>query len=46
VDALIVRARRWGKPEDFAGIAVYLAPDASAFNTGDWIIIDGDWQIS
>jgi NAD(P)-dependent dehydrogenase (short-subunit alcohol dehydrogenase family) len=39
-------AKRWGKPEDFAGIAVYLASDASTFHTGDWIIIDGGWQIS
>jgi NAD(P)-dependent dehydrogenase (short-subunit alcohol dehydrogenase family) len=38
-----VPQRRWGKPEDFAGIAVYLASDASAFHTGDKILIDGGY---
>jgi NAD(P)-dependent dehydrogenase (short-subunit alcohol dehydrogenase family) len=38
--------KRWGQPEDFAGIAVYLTSDASRFHTGDWIVIDGGWQIS
>jgi NAD(P)-dependent dehydrogenase (short-subunit alcohol dehydrogenase family) len=36
-----VPARRWGKPEEFGGIAVYLASDASSFHTGDSILIDG-----
>jgi NAD(P)-dependent dehydrogenase (short-subunit alcohol dehydrogenase family) len=34
---------RWGQPEDFAGIAVYLASDASKFHTGDKILIDGGY---
>jgi NAD(P)-dependent dehydrogenase (short-subunit alcohol dehydrogenase family) len=38
-----VPQRRWGKPEDFAGIAVYLASDASVFHTGDKILIDGGY---
>ncbi len=38
--------KRWGKPEDLAGIAVYLASDASRYHTGDWIVIDGGWQIA
>jgi NAD(P)-dependent dehydrogenase (short-subunit alcohol dehydrogenase family) len=38
--------KRWGQPADFEGIAVYLASDASRFHTGDWIVIDGGWQIS
>src|SRR5512140_1844137 len=29
-----VPMRRWGKPEDFGGIAVYLASDASRYHTG------------
>jgi NAD(P)-dependent dehydrogenase (short-subunit alcohol dehydrogenase family) len=37
--------RRWGQPEDFAGIAVYLASDASAYHTGDSILIDGGYAI-
>lgn len=35
--------RRWGKPEDFGGIAVYLMSDASAWHTGDSFIIDGGY---
>ncbi len=34
---------RWGTPEDFAGIAVYLASDASRWHTGDTITIDGGY---
>jgi NAD(P)-dependent dehydrogenase (short-subunit alcohol dehydrogenase family) len=33
--------RRWGTPADFAGIAVYLASPASAFHSGDAILLDG-----
>jgi len=33
--------RRWGTPEDFGGIAVYLMSDASAYHTGDKFLIDG-----
>ncbi|MBI5844812.1 MAG: SDR family oxidoreductase [Deltaproteobacteria bacterium] len=32
---------RWGEPSDFGGIAVYLTSDASAYHTGDVMIIDG-----
>lgn len=34
---------RWGAPEDFGGIAVYLASDASTWHTGDTITIDGGY---
>ncbi len=37
--------RRWGAPEDFAGIAVYLASDASSFHTGQEITICGGYTI-
>jgi hypothetical protein len=40
-----VPVRRWGKPEDFGGIAVYLASPASAFHTGDEILIDGGYWV-
>lgn len=40
-----VPARRWGQPEDFGGIAVYLTSDASAFHTGDTFVIDGGYTI-
>ena len=38
-----VPVRRWGASEDFAGIAVYLASDASTYHTGDTFIIDGGY---
>jgi len=34
---------RWGKPEDLAGIAVFLASDASDYITGQTIFVDGGW---
>lgn len=41
-----VPLRRWGSPEDFKGIGAYLVSDASAYHTGDSIIIDGAWALS
>ncbi len=38
-------ARRWGRPEDFEGIAVYLASRASDFHTGDTIRVDGGYAV-
>ena len=38
-----IPARRWGTMEDFAGVAVYLASDASAYHTGEQFIIDGGY---
>ncbi len=35
--------RRWGEPEDFGGIAVYLASPASSYHTGDSFVIDGGY---
>lgn len=40
-----VPMRRWGEPEDFSGLAVYLASDASKFHTGDSFVIDGGYTI-
>jgi NAD(P)-dependent dehydrogenase (short-subunit alcohol dehydrogenase family) len=40
-----VPARRWGTPEDFGGIAVYLASDASTYHSGDTFVIDGGYAI-
>jgi NAD(P)-dependent dehydrogenase (short-subunit alcohol dehydrogenase family) len=44
---VITRApiRRWGQPEDFGGIAVYLASDASKYHTGDTLVIDGGYKV-
>ena len=38
-----VPARRWGEPEDFAGIAIYLMSDASRYHTGEDFVIDGGY---
>jgi NAD(P)-dependent dehydrogenase (short-subunit alcohol dehydrogenase family) len=40
-----VPAGRWGEPEDFAGIAVYLASDASKYHTGEAFVIDGGYTV-
>ena len=40
-----VPMRRWGEGEDFAGMAVYFASDASTFHTGDSVVIDGGYSI-
>jgi NAD(P)-dependent dehydrogenase (short-subunit alcohol dehydrogenase family) len=39
-----VPLRRWGTPDDFAGIAVYLASRAASYHTGDVITIDGGYH--
>jgi 2-deoxy-D-gluconate 3-dehydrogenase len=38
-------AQRWGSPDDFAGIAVFLASDASDFVTGAAIPVDGGYSV-
>jgi NAD(P)-dependent dehydrogenase (short-subunit alcohol dehydrogenase family) len=38
-----IPARRWGGIDDFGGIAVYLASDASAYTTGEQFVIDGGY---
>ena len=40
-----VPLRRWGTGDDFAGIAVYHASDASQYHTGDTFIIDGGYAV-
>jgi NAD(P)-dependent dehydrogenase (short-subunit alcohol dehydrogenase family) len=35
--------RRWGQPEDFAGIAVYIMSDASRYHTSETFLIDGGY---
>jgi NAD(P)-dependent dehydrogenase (short-subunit alcohol dehydrogenase family) len=37
--------RRWGQPNDFSGVAVYLASAASGYHTGDAFVIDGAYTI-
>jgi len=46
VDNVLPRVpmRRWGTPEEFGGIAVYLASRASSYHTGDIITVDGGYH--
>jgi NAD(P)-dependent dehydrogenase (short-subunit alcohol dehydrogenase family) len=46
VDKVLPRVpmRRWGSPQDFGGLAVYLASRASTYHTGDVITIDGGYH--
>ena len=37
--------RRWGRGNDFSGIAAYLASDESAYHTGDSFVIDGAYTL-
>ncbi len=36
-----VPLRRWGKPHDLGGIAIFLASDAAAYITAQQIVVDG-----
>jgi 2-deoxy-D-gluconate 3-dehydrogenase len=38
-------AKRWGTPEDHAGVAVFLASKASDFVTGTSIPVDGGYSV-
>jgi NAD(P)-dependent dehydrogenase (short-subunit alcohol dehydrogenase family) len=38
-----IPARRWGEIDDFGGVAVYLASDASSYATGEQFLIDGGY---
>ena len=37
--------RRFGKPEDFAAIAVYIMSKGSSYHTAEMFLIDGAYSI-
>nr|WP_084617119.1 SDR family oxidoreductase [Sinorhizobium arboris] len=39
-----IPAGRWGRPEDFAGPAVFLASAASDYVSGTILTVDGGWM--
>ena len=39
-----IPAARWGQPEDFKGVVVFLASEASRYVSGEIINIDGGWM--
>ncbi len=39
-----IPAGRWGKPEDFAGPAVFLASHAADYVNGEILVVDGGWM--
>ncbi|KAL9057675.1 MAG: hypothetical protein Q9162_002149 [Coniocarpon cinnabarinum] len=45
-DAILSRipAGRWGNPEDFKGVVVWLASRASKYVSGEIITVDGGWM--
>jgi 2-dehydro-3-deoxy-D-gluconate 5-dehydrogenase len=44
-EAILTRipSGRWGKPEDFKGVTVFLASSASDYMTGEIVTVDGGW---
>jgi 2-dehydro-3-deoxy-D-gluconate 5-dehydrogenase len=39
-----IPAGHWGDPEDFKGVAVFLASDASKYIHGTIVLVDGGWM--
>jgi NAD(P)-dependent dehydrogenase (short-subunit alcohol dehydrogenase family) len=41
-----IPTRRWGQPDDFGALAVYLVGDGSSWHTGDEFVLDGGYHIT
>lgn len=39
-----IPAGRWGKPEDFKGVVVWLASRAAGYVSGEVVVVDGGWM--
>lgn len=39
-----IPAGRWGNPEDFKGVVVWLASRASSYVSGEIVTVDGGWM--
>lgn len=39
-----IPAGRWGDPEDFKGVVVWLAGRASGYVSGEIVTVDGGWM--
>lgn len=39
-----IPANRWGQPEDFKGVTVFLASAASDYMNGHIVVVDGGWM--
>jgi NAD(P)-dependent dehydrogenase (short-subunit alcohol dehydrogenase family) len=37
--------RRFGEPEEFGGVAVFLASPASSYMTGQTVVVDGGFRL-
>ncbi|RLV47456.1 SDR family oxidoreductase [Nocardioides mangrovicus] len=37
--------RRWGAPDEVAGVAAYLVSDAAAYHSGDVLTVDGGYSV-
>ena len=38
-----IPARRWGQPDDFAALAIYIMSTASAYHTAETFLVDGGY---